>query len=222
MLTDHLASRKLRKPPPVTPKRFQKFFTPRSSASRTSKQSLSKSGRQLREITQSGLNRRAGQRTRSPRKTVVFEDAIETPPTKRRKLYITPDSSPPRSSPCKNAILSLDLADIGIIPSSPPSFLPDEDMTILERSLSPEPRRPPPRIQRARALGVSGRILQRSFGTDAVVGRRPDNCSRMFKLCYTRWQTIFGIWFNLKCVYIRILAALKFNLLESLKIFTFR
>jgi hypothetical protein len=183
MLTEHLGSRKLKKPPPVTPKRFQKFFTPRSSASRASKQSLSKSGRQLRDITQSGLNRRAGQRTRSPRKTVVFEDAVDTPPTKKRKLYITPDSSPPRSSPCKNTISSDDIANIGAIPSSPPSFLPDEDMHILYRSLSPEPRKPPPRIQRARALGVSGRILQRSFGVEAVVGRRPDNCSRMFEPC---------------------------------------
>jgi hypothetical protein len=176
LIEQQLGSRsKLRKPPPVTPKRFQKFFTPRSSVSRAS----SKSGRQLREITQSGLNRRAGQRMRSPRKTVVFDDTINTPPTKKRKLYITPDSSPPRSSPCKNPLSSEDVSHI--IPSSPPAFLQDEDLHISYRSLSPEPRKLPPRIVRARAMGVSGRILQRSFAVEGIQGgRRPDNCSRMF------------------------------------------
>lgn len=208
LIEQQLGSGKLRKPPPVTPKRFQKFFTPRSSTSRISRQSLSKSGRQLRDITQSGLNRRAGQRTRSPRKTVVFEDTIqETPPTKRRKLYLTPDSSPPQSSPCKTSkpLSNEDISSIAI-PSSPPQFLQDENIPFQYRSLSPEPRRPPPRIQRARALGVSGRILQRSFGID---GTKKDNCSRKSSM-FLPSHRISALYSNL--IYRTILVAYKFEL----------
>ncbi|KAF2425739.1 WD40 repeat-like protein [Tothia fuscella] len=139
---------KVRKPPPITPKRFNKFFTPKQSKS----SNASKSGRALRDLTQSGLNRRAGQQ----------------PPTKRRKLYLTPDSSPPRSSPCKNPLSSEDIAGIAL-PSSPPAFLEDEMA--------------PPSVRRARTSGICGRMLQRTFGVSDAIGRgrRKDNG--------TNWQT---------------------------------
>jgi hypothetical protein len=181
----HPVSGKLRKPPPVTPKRFSKFFTPRSSANRVSKPTASRAGRQLRDITQSALNSRTGpyhQRNRSPKKTVAFQDlnalakASHTPTSsaRKRKSYVTPESSPPQSSPCKRVCLD------DVIPSSPPAFLTDDLPVCVERSISPEPRLPPPRIRRAMDGNVNRRILQRTFGGGEAItrGRRRDTCIR--------------------------------------------
>lgn len=51
------SSEKPKKPPTVTPKRFTKFFTPRPSIT-TRGRTQSKAGRQLRDITKNGSNRR--------------------------------------------------------------------------------------------------------------------------------------------------------------------
>ncbi|KAK5001382.1 hypothetical protein LTR39_006982, partial [Cryomyces antarcticus] len=52
-------SRKPRKPPPITPKRFTKFFTPRTSSTGGRKSATGgKSARQLRDITRNAINRR--------------------------------------------------------------------------------------------------------------------------------------------------------------------
>ncbi|KAE9969500.1 hypothetical protein BLS_005339 [Venturia inaequalis] len=145
---------RLRKPPPVTPKRFNKFFTPRSSAGRVSKPTVTRAGRQLRDIThQPSLNSRVAppRQHRTPnKKSVAFQDihagpkALQTPTSssRKRKSYATPESSPPQlSSPCKRIHLD------DVIPSSPPAFL--DDLPMYERSITPEPREPPPRIRRA-------------------------------------------------------------------------
>src|ERR1700712_3185143 len=50
---------KPKRPPPITPKRFSKFFTPRSSASQAARLSATRAGRQLRDITTSAINRRS-------------------------------------------------------------------------------------------------------------------------------------------------------------------
>ncbi|KAK4909581.1 hypothetical protein LTR28_000161, partial [Elasticomyces elasticus] len=102
-------SRKPKKPPPITPKRFTKFFTPRVStlASRGS----GRSGRQLRDITRNAINRKTSARVGNGVKPRLFEDVetagfedITTPdlrPSKRRKRNAGLDSSPPQSSPIK-------------------------------------------------------------------------------------------------------------------------
>jgi hypothetical protein len=180
------ANSKLRKPPPVTPKRFTKFFTPRSSASRVSKLTGSRAGRQLRDIThQSALNSRTGpSRYRSPnKKTVAFQDLNELPKalhtpnlsSRKRKSYATPESSPPQqSSPCKR------VCSDDVIPSSPPAYLDNLPVYAQERSISPE-RTPLPVIRRATAGNSTARILQRSFGGAEYItrGRRRDNCIRL-------------------------------------------
>jgi hypothetical protein len=179
-------SNKLKKPPPVTPKRFTKFFTPRSSTCRVSKATSSRAGRQLRDIThQSTLNTRIGpSRLRSPnKKTVAFQDldaqpkVFQTPSlsSRKRKPYATPETSPVhQSSPCKRVRTD------DVIPSSPPAYL--DDLPVYERSISPEPRQPPPRIRRSTAGSSTARTLQRSFGGAEYItrGRRRDNCIRMF------------------------------------------
>lgn len=176
---------RLRKPPPVTPKRFSKFFTPRSSAGRVSKPTATRAGRQLRDIThQSSLNARVAppRQHRTPnKKSVVFQDinanskALQTPTSssRKRKSYATPESSPPqRSSPCKR------VRPDDAIPSSPPAFL--DDLHVYQRSITPEPRAPPPRIRRAQGGCAASRVLERSFGGSEYItrGRRRDNCTR--------------------------------------------
>lgn len=179
--------RRTRKPPPVTPKRFTKFFTPRSSINRIVKSSASKAGRQLREITHSGVNIRSNQpaRSRSPKKTVIFKGLEDlnnvsiTPimSSKKRKAYASPESLPFESTPCKRTRPEEGQEDH--IPSSPPELLEDRYARFADRSASPELRIPPPQLRRLGASNISGRILQRSFGGLSVTGRgrRKDNCT---------------------------------------------
>src|SRR5215469_3612025 len=94
---------KPKKPPPITPRRFNRFFSPRSTVSRVNKHSTSRSARQLQEITQYAVNRSTGSRKRTPRKSVLFADVddkenIGQSPfrssAKKRKAFPTPTSSP--------------------------------------------------------------------------------------------------------------------------------
>lgn len=180
---------RLRKPPPVTPKRFSKFFTPRSSAGCVSKPTVTRAGRQLRDIThQSSLNSRVApprQHRTSNKKSVAFQDlnvnskALQTPTSssRKRKSYATPESSPPQqSSPCKR------IRSDNVIPSSPPAYL--EEQPGYERSITPEPREPPPRIRRSQKGSAASRMLERSFGGAEYItrGRRRDNCIRSLSL----------------------------------------
>jgi len=91
-------SQKLRKPPPITPRRFTKFFNPRSSSTPGS----SRAGQELRDITLNGVNRRQQE---SHDLSLDFGDLPALPPSKRRRGNRSPspciDSSPPRSSPCQ-------------------------------------------------------------------------------------------------------------------------
>ncbi|ORY15337.1 Lethal(2)denticleless protein [Clohesyomyces aquaticus] len=142
-------SRKPKKPPPITPKRFTRFFTPRSSVHGSSHaNSLRRSGRQLQDITQMAINRRPNALRKTPSKTVNFVDIMpaqqpETPKInsrKRKTPYLSPESSPAFSSPSKRSRLA-----------ASPTF------TILE-----DPVVPPAPIKCIRSQGRSTRILQRS------------------------------------------------------------
>jgi len=167
---------KLKKPPPITPRRFNRFFSPRSSASRVSKPST-KAAKQLQDITRNAINRITRS---SPRKSVIFADVesqenVDVLPTgsssKKRKALPTPTSSPPQSSPCKRPRRSSALD----IPSSPPILV-----------FEPPSRSPSPKFVDGKrivrighgALGISGRILERSMGGYDCLGRglRRDHC----------------------------------------------
>ncbi|RMZ71104.1 wd domain [Pyrenophora seminiperda CCB06] len=151
-------TRKPKRPPPITPKRFTRFFTPRHSKDVASRTSLTSSGRQLQDITRSGLNRGRASRT-TPRKTVNFvdiENQIHTPhsSSRKRKPYLSPESSPALSSPSKRSRY--------IIPAP---------IEILDESESEEAAIYPTQIRRLRSLGGPSRTLQRSFGGILGVGR---------------------------------------------------
>ena len=179
------SSSRPRRPPPITPKRFTRFFTPRTSTRKVTEISISKSGRQLRDITQEALNRRHDSQQRlTQRKSMLFADVPQdemvqkTPSTsssRKRKALPSPISSPIQSSPCKRVRFP---AHIDVPSSPPPLAFEDEveDDGPVRRVLD-EISRPVP-LRRASTFNVTARILQRSFGGfDSVTrGRRKDNC----------------------------------------------
>ncbi|OAL05387.1 WD repeat-containing protein-like protein [Phaeosphaeriaceae sp. SRC1lsM3a] len=170
--TATLGARKPKRPPPITPKRFNRFFTPRNSKSGSSRVALSSSGRQLQDITRAAINRSHAATRTTPRKTVNFADVeneLRTPQSssrKRKNLYMSPETSPAQSSPSKRSRYV-----------TPEPFAILEDAPILN-----EPPVFPAPVRRLRSLGGAPRTLQRSFGGILTVGRgfRQDHC--------TSWQ----------------------------------
>ena len=167
--TASLESGKAKALPTVTPKRFKKFFTPRSSVpTRGGRQS--NAGRQLRDITKNGANSR-----RSVRPLQLAELGYEseqqtfTRPSKRRKLSIDISSSPPRSSPLKH-VQPAHQHELDGKALTSPIGLDDEILSDLLHELAPFPK--PVRLLRQQ--GHTRRILERSFGGyDALArGRR--------------------------------------------------
>ena len=93
--------------PTVTPRRFKKFFTPRSSLRRNVKVSAARQA--LRDITTGDSNRKNLGRRRSPKvdEVQVFQDGNDTrlhSSRKRKRLHPhTPDPTPELSSPLKRS-----------------------------------------------------------------------------------------------------------------------
>ena len=154
----HFNSRKPRKPPTVTPKRFRKFFTPRTTlSSRGGRQS--KAGRQLRDITKNGANWRRNARSLQKFDLEPVADDKLARPLKRRRLSNDLASSPPQSSPLKHVQTAEQIKLFEDVPTSP--IMTDEDaLSDMFDELQPFPQP----IRRLRQSGRNQRILQRSFG----------------------------------------------------------
>ncbi|KAK4505328.1 hypothetical protein PRZ48_003291 [Zasmidium cellare] len=157
-----LNSQKIKKPPTVTPKRFNKFFTPRSTlSSRGGRQS--KAGRQLQDITRNGANRRAkGLITRDEFHADIHDNIHSSRPLKRRKFSTDLPSSPPQSSPLKH----VQFADPHDAPPSP-TISEAETLPDLLDEWKPFPKP----IRRFREAGRARRILERSFGGYDAISR---------------------------------------------------
>lgn len=164
-----LGGQKVRKPPTVTPKRFTKFFTPRNSASSRNSRP-SKAGRQLRDITQNGVNRRLGGVSLGDDLLEGVEnELLSSRPFKRRKFSVDVASSPPlQSSPLKHT-QTAQTAPILIFEDD------DDDVALSEAETLPdmfEQLKPFPKpIRRLREPGTSRRILERSFGGHDALSR---------------------------------------------------
>ncbi|KAF1982450.1 WD40 repeat-like protein [Aulographum hederae CBS 113979] len=180
-------SRKLKKPPPITPKRFNRFFTPRTVSTRANSGSTCRAGRQLRDITQNGANR-GSQLSRNhvkPERTVLFESTTEqenlpaTPDLssgRKRKGFLSPESSPIQPSPSKRARSYSPLPTITDVDEEVPSNEPERSVHPLENTL-------PIPIKKVRTSTPSFRVLDRSFGGLRGLGRSGviDHC--------TDWQS---------------------------------
>lgn len=153
------SNQKIKKPPTVTPKRFTKFFTPRSTlSSRGGRQS--KAGRQLQDITKNGSNRRS--RSLLAGDEFVTDDLTSSRPLKRRKFSTDLSSSPPQSSPLKHVQSALP-DDAPLSPTlSEADTLPD-----LLEDWKPFPKP----VRRLPEPGRSRRILERSFGGYGAISR---------------------------------------------------
>lgn len=160
-------SRKPKKPPTVTPRRFNKFFTPRSHSSRVGSRraATGSSGRQLRDITQNARNwGRSGTRN----SLESSEDLADVRVSKRRRLL----PSPPSSSPLKPDLLEPkkreDRRDDAVVYDAE---LDGKDGSYVE-PLSPvsedEPGLRVP-IRRVPAKCTNARLLQREFGAAALL-----------------------------------------------------
>ncbi|EME86350.1 uncharacterized protein MYCFIDRAFT_124004, partial [Pseudocercospora fijiensis CIRAD86] len=148
-----LSSQKIRKPPTVTPNRFNKFFKPRKAVS-TRGGRLSKAGRQLRDITKNGANRRAAGISGADFLPTPQDDFTSPRPLKRRKHSgLDLQSSPPQSSPLRHhqTLEPIELPEF----DSEAETLPE-----LFEELKPFPRA----NRRLREPGPARRILERSFG----------------------------------------------------------
>lgn len=153
-------SGKLKKPPTVTPKRFNKFFTPRDTTS-SSKNRPSKAGRQLKDITRDAINRRKSSGSDvflSINKDGQDEHAVR--PAKRRKHSFDIASSPPLSSPLESVRTKPSAPVRGDEIRSPTLSATDSDLPELLENLQPLPQP----IRRLKKTGQTRRILERSFG----------------------------------------------------------
>lgn len=165
---------KPKKPPTVTPKRFNKFFTPRSSTLSGRGESQGKSGRQLRDITRNGINRR---KTATP-VLGLGEDGDEfcsSRPSKRRKQSFDMPSSPPQSSPLRKVEPLNDKIRVGEDDAMSDLAADDADLSSLMQDLEPFPKP----IRRLRHTGKTHRIMQRSFGGYESTSRGfrgPEHC----------------------------------------------
>ena len=150
--------------PTVTPRRFKKFFTPRSSLRRNVKVSTARQA--LRDITAGDSNRKSLGRRRSPKveDAHIFPHENETrlhSSRKRKRLHPhTPDPTPELSSPLKRSRgISVDHSDSATevehgSPSSSPSIYNGAEPRIATA-------RP---IGRWRQDGLSGQRLLQECG----------------------------------------------------------
>ena len=163
-------SAKRKQPPTVTPKRFTRFFTPRSSLGRGSK--IGASRQALRDITASGTNRKSTARRRTPTKDSIqiFDENEESLQIhKKRKIRdpVTPETTPDRSSPLKRIRKqSLGLSDDDnndAENSASDEYLSDNGVVRRVRSNHTRLRYVEP-IAYSRARGSIGRLLRQETG----------------------------------------------------------
>lgn len=171
VVSDAGTRRKLRKPPPVTPRSFRKFFTPRSLLNSGNNASSVKTNRQaLRTLNSPAVNRlgpaftrtsKAGS-TRSPQHGVP--DLPRTP-NRKRKHSFSSTASPLQSSPLKKVRLISPTGD----ENEHKALIPDLGVASRGRQLVQTPPSPPklPRpvspVSRSRALQTSGALFMRSM-----------------------------------------------------------
>ena len=175
------ASRKMKRPPTITPKRFTRFFTPRQTTHGL--RPTGKSGRQLRDITQNAVNRRRRDKTSRNEKATKSDDEIAQAPQesrKRRKLIASPESSPLRSSPSKHA--NAVLPCLAIFEDEAAEYSDDVDRIDCHKTVFDEAKPFVQPIRRMRESHASSRLLLRSFGGSWGVrrGTLRDHCSGQY------------------------------------------
>ena len=162
-------SGKLKKPPTVTPKRFTRFFAPRSSSSRSRIPYKSSSGRQLRDITCTAINS-SGTQSRNSVTSITFEDIQPNegnaklatyPSTKKRKDVFNIESSHTKCFPCKKVKSYKSFQELS---SDTTAIFSDISETEQPIKLCENVVIVPSYIRRKPLSGLNGSLLRRTFG----------------------------------------------------------
>ncbi|KAH9206797.1 WD40-repeat-containing domain protein [Leptodontidium sp. 2 PMI_412] len=172
---------KERRAPSVTPRKFTRFFTPRSSHASLPN---TRSRKALNDITGPAINRYTQSSPLQPFRDINGQESSPlgfTRESKRRKVFHTPELSPGKglgfvsthddhsnmagvlSSPCERAVRDLHYIDEG-----------DEDMSQGEDEEDVPPK-PVKRIVRLQHRGLGGQLLRRSIGTSSRHSSYPVN-----------------------------------------------
>lgn len=163
--------RKPKRPPPVTPRSFKRFFTPRSALNAGNNTSSVKTNRQaLGEISSPTLNRRGPAFTKvsndghhgAPKNP--FAELARTPSRKRKLSFFSP-GSPQQSSPLRKVRVAAGVDDdrvlektVGEIEIGPAIGVEEPNAGHIASEIPSV--RP---LRRSRALGTSGELCLRSI-----------------------------------------------------------
>ncbi|KAI0977398.1 WD40-repeat-containing domain protein [Xylaria arbuscula] len=160
-------SGKERKDPSITPRKFKRFFTPRSRVP----SHLSPARKVLRDLGASTINQRYQTPAPSSPLQPLFEEELEEeelelPPcrlSKRRKIQHTPESSPIRPSPIgvSHSFEAGLLSPIRSLSSSQEICESDDEYSDDDL---PIPTHPPKRLLPLSNRGLAGQLAQRELG----------------------------------------------------------
>ncbi len=171
LLPSRQSTGKRKQPPTVTPKRFTRFFTPRSSLEQGAK--IGASRRALRDITASGANRKGTARRRTSTKDSIptfneeNTEAVKISRKRIKKEPVSPGTTPDRSSPLKRIRKqSLGLSDDDCTDVEDPASKEDSSDIALGRKTRANHTRlhfDEP-IAYSRQRGPLGRLLRQETG----------------------------------------------------------
>lgn len=167
--------RKPKRPPPVTPRSFKRFFTPRSSlnavANVTTRQAL-------RELNTISLNRRGPAFTKAKSlnaPNTIGHGILKSPftetartPSRKRKLSFSSPASPPQSSPIRRVRLVPPIEDDRLVEKTVNEIeikFPTETIVSPRKSIQKQlfaVKPPVEPIRRSKVLATSGEYCLRS------------------------------------------------------------
>lgn len=189
--------RKLRKPPPVTPRSFRKFFTPRSMLNGDN--GGVRANRQALQTLSSPAINRLGPAFSRTLKAAANRPALHEPaeiirtPSKKRKLSFSSIGSPLQSSPLRKVRIRAPVQEEEEL-SVPVKELEvgsglqdDEENDVASKA---KPLVPVPPIRKSRALQTSGGLYMRSLARSREnrVTIRSNAGAGWFSLYQTSWK----------------------------------
>ncbi|KAB8233826.1 WD40 repeat domain-containing protein [Aspergillus alliaceus] len=195
IVSDAGVRRKPKKPPPVTPRSFRKFFTPRSMLNGGSNTSDVRTNRQaLKALSSPAVNRLGPAFTRTLKAVETRpepSDILRTP-SRKRKFSFSSISSPFQSSPLRkvrvrhpiqdNEEVNVTVRDLEVGSEVQTSELKPHDTVKPLRQVSP--------IRRSQALQTSGQLFMRN-----VTGARANRVTIRAN-SGTDWQNLTSTFYS--------------------------
>lgn len=156
--------RKQKKPPPVTPRSFRKFFTPRSALNSGSNGGVKTNRQALKTLSSPAINRLgpAFARTSKENSNEPAPSGLTRTPSTKRKLSLSSIGSPLPSSPLRKVRIDAPVREEEIgVPVRELEVGGDvqDDETVIAEEKPPKPIAP---IRRSQALQTSGGLYMRS------------------------------------------------------------